>query len=94
MHVRWTIHSQNKFAERILFLGLNYGDIEIAKQRVKLCLEENKFKSIMSINGKFITVVKVDEKEYIEIITLWESNSKEVLEWNRISATFVDQNQN
>jgi hypothetical protein len=96
MLVRWTVHSQDKFAERILLLGLNYGDIEVevVKQRVRVYLEKNKYKSIMSINGKFITAVKVDAKDYIEILTLWESNAKEVSEWSKAIAIPADQEPN
>ena len=51
MIVKWKQHAKEKFLERALQLGINYGDVEfeIKKQEVKLPQEGNKIKTIFKI---------------------------------------------
>jgi len=85
MLVRWSLHAEHQFAERAAKLGLNYGDIEIElkKQKVKVRIEKNKFKTIFKIFDDIITVVKVETDKFIHVVTLWEANEKEVEIWKK-----------
>lgn len=82
MIVSWSLHAQDRFAERILKYNINYGDIEfeVKRQKVKI-KEENKIKTIFRINPIFITVVKKETKDYIYVLTLWESSEEEERLW-------------
>jgi hypothetical protein len=82
MIVSWSLHAQDRFAERILKYNINYGDIEfeVKRQKVKI-KEENKIKTIFRINPIFITVVKKETKDYISVLTLWESSEEEEKIW-------------
>ena len=95
MMVQWSAHSKEKFAERVLALGFNYGEIEIEikHQTVRLSLGGKKYKTIFRLFGSFITVVKIDFPKKIYVLTVWESNQKEVDEWNRMNAPCAAQSQ-
>lgn len=82
MIVSWSLHAQDRFAERILKYNINYGDIEfeVKRQKVKT-KDENKIKTIFRINPIFITVVKKETKDYICVLTLWESSEEEEKIW-------------
>jgi len=85
MLVRWSRHAKEMFAERAVKLGINYGEIEliIKKQEVKIKEVENKFKTVFKIMNDMLTAVKIETKEFIHIVTLWESNQKEVEAWKK-----------
>lgn len=85
MLVRWSRHSKQRFAERAAKDGINYGEIEleIKKQSVKIKEEENKIKTIFKIGKNFLTAIKIETKDFIHVLTLWESSEKEVNLWNK-----------
>ena len=85
MLIRWSRHSKQRFAERALKEGINYGEIEfeIKKQSIKIREENNRKKTIFKIGNHFLTAIKIETKEYIHVLTLWESSEKEVSIWNK-----------
>jgi len=86
MLVRWSLHAKHRFAERAAKLGINYGNIEfeIKKQKVKFKEpEKNKFKTIFKISENMFTAVKIETKEFIHVLTLWESSEEEVKKWKK-----------
>ena len=87
MLVSWSRHAKLRFAERALLYGINYGDIEleIKRQIVKITEGKNKFKTIFPIayQNILLTAVKVENKEYIHVLTLWEASEQEVELWKR-----------
>ncbi len=85
MIVSWTQHATDRFLERLAKLGINYGDVEIAvrQQEFRILQEENEVKTIFQTSGQFLTVIKAETKEYIHIITLWESTPKEIESWKK-----------
>ncbi|MBU0635559.1 hypothetical protein KKE06_00870 [Candidatus Micrarchaeota archaeon] len=85
MLIRWSRHSKQRFAERAAKLGINYGEIELAvkKQKVKLKEGKKKFKTIFKIEETLLTAVKIETKEFIHVLTLWEANEKEVEQWKK-----------
>ena len=85
MLVRWSLHAKHRFAERAIKLGINYGDIEfeIKKQEVKIKEELNKFKTIFKTGNSILTAVKIETKEYIHVLTLWEANEREAEIWKK-----------
>jgi len=74
-----------RFAERAVALGINYGDIEfeIKRQLVKIKIEKNKFKTIFETGGKLLTAIKIETKEFIHVLTLWEASELEGEEWKK-----------
>lgn len=82
MIVSWTRHARVRFTERVTKYDINYGDIEfeVKRQKVKI-KEKDKIKTIFPINPIFITVVKKETKEYIYVLTLWESSEEEEKLW-------------
>lgn len=85
MLIRWSKHAKLRFAERAAAFNINYGDIEIEikKQTVKVKESENRFRTIFEAGKKFLTAVKVEKKEFIHVLTLWEATEKEVEEWKK-----------
>jgi hypothetical protein len=85
MLIRWSKHSKERFAERAIKDGINYGEVEyeIKKQKVKIKEDENKFKTIFKIKKNYLTAIKLENQEYIHVLTLWESNEKEVEIWKK-----------
>ncbi|MEI8364417.1 MAG: hypothetical protein WCF78_03090 [archaeon] len=83
MIIRWSLHAQDRFCERALILGLNYGDIEyyIKEQKIKI-KEKDNIKTIFNIDQFVLTAIKKETKDYIYVITLWEANEEEVKIWN------------
>ncbi len=83
MIIRWSLHAQDRFCERALVLGINYGDIEynIKEQRIKIKEKENT-KTIFNVDKYILTAIKKENKDYIHVITLWEANEEEVRIWN------------
>ncbi|MCX6804310.1 MAG: hypothetical protein NTY48_07150 [Candidatus Diapherotrites archaeon] len=82
MLVRWGMHAKQRFLERVLMHGLDYGDFEfkLNAQVVKI-REGNLVRTIFEVNGIVFTVIKEETTSYIEVITMWESNKKEVDLW-------------
>jgi hypothetical protein len=82
MIVSWSLHAQDRFAERTLKYNINYGDVEfeVKRQKVKI-KEDDKIKTIFKINPICITVVKKETKDYICVLTLWESSEEEEKIW-------------
>jgi len=85
MLVRWSLHAKHRFAERAIKLGIGYGDIEfeIKKQKVKVKEGKNKFKAVFEIRGVLLTAAKFENRKFIHVLTLWESNEKEVDLWKK-----------
>lgn len=85
MLVRWSLHAKHRFAERAIKLGVNYGDIEfeIKKQKVKIKEGKNRFKTIFKIEPHLLTAVKLETKEFIHVLTLWEANETEAAIWSK-----------
>lgn len=85
MLVRWSRHAKWRFAERAICLGINYGGIEfeIKRQIVKISIAKNKFKTVFEIGSKVFTAVKVEKKDFIHVLTLWEASEKEAEEWKK-----------
>lgn len=85
MLIRWSSHAKHRFAERAVKLGINYGDIEfeIKKQEIKIKEDQNRFKTIFKTGGSLLTAVKIETKEYIHVLTLWESNEQEATIWKK-----------
>ena len=85
MLVRWSLHAKHRFAERAIKLGINYGDIEfeIKKQGFKVKEGKNKFKTVFVIRDVLLTAVKLENRKFIHVLTLWESNEKEVYLWKK-----------
>ena len=83
MLVRWSLHAKHKFAERAAMLGLNYGEIELAikKQLVRIKEEKDRFKTIFKIRDSLLTVIKMEKREFIHVVTLWEASEKEAQIW-------------
>ncbi|HOW29091.1 MAG TPA: hypothetical protein PK685_00210 [archaeon] len=82
MIVTWSLHAQDRFIERVAKYNINYGDVEfeVKKQKVKI-KEEDKIKTIFKIPPIFLTIIKKETKEYILILTLWESSEEEERLW-------------
>lgn len=85
MFVRWSLHAKHRFAERAVKLGINYGDIEfeIKKQRFKIKEGQNKFKTVFAIQDVMLTAIKLENPKFVHVLTLWESNEKEVYSWKK-----------
>ncbi|MFH0714718.1 MAG: hypothetical protein V1847_02935 [Candidatus Diapherotrites archaeon] len=85
MLVRWSLHAKHRFAERAAKLGINYGEIEweVKKQKVRVKEGVDKFKTVFKIQGELLTAVKIETREYIHVLTLWEANEKEVELWKK-----------
>jgi hypothetical protein len=85
MSISWSRHAKIRFAERAIKTGINYGDIEleIKKQEIKIKQEKNKFKTIFKIGKDFLTATKIDKKDFIHVLTLWEASEKEVELWKK-----------
>jgi len=71
------------FAERAAKFGINYAEIEltIKKQEIKTRIERNKFKTIFDIQGVLLTAIKIENKKFIHVVTLWEANETEAKQW-------------
>ena len=83
MEVVWSRHSRKRFFERVLLYGLNEGEVEacIIKQEVKQKQENGTIKTIFQVMNQCFTVIKEETKEWICIISIWESNDREIELW-------------
>jgi len=85
MQVIWTRHARQRFFERSLKYGINYGEVEqnVIKQRVKEKQKEGTVKTVFKIMEYYFTVIKEEAKKYINVVSIWESNEKEVELWKK-----------
>ena len=83
MFIRWSRHAKERFAERAIKLGINYGELEfeIKQQKVKWKIENEKVKTVFKIQESLMTAVKKETEEFIHVITLWEADELEAKEW-------------
>ncbi|MBN2127202.1 MAG: DUF4258 domain-containing protein [Candidatus Diapherotrites archaeon] len=89
MDVIWTQHARERFTERALIHNLSRIELEqiIKKQQVRISYgidkkyNKEKFETVGEVNKKFFTVQKAEDSKKIIVITLWESNQKEVNLW-------------
>ncbi len=89
MQVFWSLHALERFTERALLYGFSRTEFEeiIKKQQVRIDggfaekYKKNKFETIGIVVNKFFTIEKVEDKNEIIVITLWESSKKEVDLW-------------
>ncbi len=85
MEVVWSRHARKRFFERALLHGLNEGEVEICikKQEFKKKQQDGTVKTVFKILNQFFTVIKEETKEWICVVSIWESNDKEVELWNK-----------
>jgi len=83
MLIRWSRHAKQRYAERAAKYGLNYGELElnIKEQKIKIKEKNNKFKTIFKIGKNIMTAIKIDSKDFIYVLTLWEANEEEAKIW-------------
>ncbi len=89
MEIFWTSHAQQRFIERALIYGFSKADIDYLalKQLVRINkgfdekYKTKKFETIGLAGKVFLTIQKAEDSKKIIIITLWESNKKEVELW-------------
>ena len=84
--VNWSRHSKQRFAERAVRYGVNYGDLEmkVVKQEVRVKEPgKDKFKAVFGLGENVFSVVKLDRKKFIHVLTLWEANEEEVRLWKK-----------
>ena len=88
--VLWKRHSEERYTERVLKHGFTKTEAEyiVRKQEVKTIKGYDKasqkdiVEAIGAIGGKLFTIQKLEDKNEIIIITLWESNEKEAEIWD------------
>ena len=85
MQVVWTKHARQRFFERSLKYGINYGEVEqnVIKQEVKEKQKEGTIKTVFKIMEYYFTAIKEETKKYINVISIWESNEEEVKLWKK-----------
>lgn len=85
MEVIWTRHSRQRFFERSLKYGINYGEVEhnIITQKVKERQKDGTIKTILKLLDCYFTVIKEETKRYIKVVSIWESDEKEAELWKR-----------
>jgi len=85
MNVVWTRHARQRFFERSLKYGINYGEVEqnLLKQKVKQKQKDGTIKTIFQILEYCFTAIKKETKKYIKVISIWEANEKEVMLWKK-----------
>jgi hypothetical protein len=89
VEIYWTKHALERFIERALIHGFTRTEIEIAikKQEIKIPkgfdekYGKEKIETICLVADKYLTIQKAESKKEIIVITLWESNEKEVKTW-------------
>lgn len=89
MEVFWTKHALERFTERALLYGFTRTELEmiIKKQVVRFKkgfsekYKKNCFETVGLVANRFFTVQKAENKKKIIVITLWESNEREVNAW-------------
>ena len=85
MNIVWTRHARQRFFERSLKYGINYGEVEqnLLKQEIKQKQKDGTIKTIFKILEYYFTVIKKETKKYINVISIWEANEKEVMLWKK-----------
>ena len=89
MKIFWSNHAQERFVERALIYGFTRTEVEylVSKQLVRIDkgfdkkYSTNKFETIGLVGKIYLTIEKAEDSKKIFIITLWESNKKEVDLW-------------
>jgi hypothetical protein len=85
MDVVWSRHAKKRFFERALIYGLNEGEVEnyILKQEIKIKQKNGTIKTIFCITNQCFTVIKEETDKWICVVSIWESNDKEVELWQK-----------
>ena len=85
MDVVWKRHSRERFFERLLIYGINYGEVEynIINQKVREEQKDGTIKAIFKVLDYYFTVIKKETEKYIDVITMWEANQNEVELWHK-----------
>ncbi|MFH1544821.1 MAG: hypothetical protein ABIE23_01865 [archaeon] len=85
MLVVWTRHARQRFFDRSIKYGINYGEVEqnILNQKVREKQRDDTIKTVFKVMDFHFTVIKEETKKYINVVTLWESNEKEVELWKK-----------
>ncbi|MBU2100419.1 hypothetical protein KKG83_06335 [Candidatus Micrarchaeota archaeon] len=85
MKIVWSRHSRIRFFERSLIYGINFGEAEqnILRQKVKQKQKDGTIKTIFKALDYFFTVIKEETKKQINVVSIWESNEREVLLWKK-----------
>jgi hypothetical protein len=83
MELVWTRHARERFFERALLYGITVGEAEqnILKQQVKEKQKDRTIKTVFRVMDYYFTVIKEETKKYINVVSIWEANEKEVLLW-------------
>ena len=83
MIVRWTDHAIDMFLERVIQYGFYYGELEkeIIAQQLRIWQGANKYKAIFRLGENYFTIIKTENEKKLKVVTLWESNEKEVFMW-------------
>lgn len=85
MDIVWTRHARERFFERSLRHGINCDEVEynITKQKVKEKQKGKTIKTVFKIMEYYFTVIKEETKRCINVVSIWESNEKEVELWEK-----------
>jgi hypothetical protein len=85
MEVVWSRHARERMLERTLLYGTTQGDVEVCviKQEVKVFQPNGTVKTVFCISERLFTVIKEETNKLICIISIWESNTKEVELWKK-----------
>lgn len=86
MEVKWKLHADDRFWQRILRLGIERDELnyEIKRQKVRFIqLSNQTIKTIFCINNMIITAIKTENEKVIHVLTMWESSEHEVELWKK-----------
>lgn len=83
MQVVWSRHSRERFFERALKYGITTDESEqqIVLQKVKEKQANGTVKTIFKLLDCHFTVIKEESQKLIYVVSIWESNEKEVELW-------------
>ena len=85
MRIVWSRHARERFFERSLIYGINLGEADqnILEQKVKEKQKDGAIKTIFKVLDCFFTVIKEETKKQINVVSIWESNEREVGLWKK-----------
>ncbi|PIN98504.1 MAG: hypothetical protein COT90_03960 [Candidatus Diapherotrites archaeon CG10_big_fil_rev_8_21_14_0_10_31_34] len=85
MRIVWSRHARERFFERSLIYGIHLGEADqnILKQKVKEKQKDGTIKTIFKALDYFFTVIKEETKKQINVVSIWESNEREVGLWKK-----------
>ncbi|HLC92523.1 MAG TPA: hypothetical protein VJH23_02340 [archaeon] len=88
MRVDWSFHAKERWLEKFGHHGIYFQDVEdhIIVQKIRILEGEGKFRTIFKIGNSFVTAIKIEKEKKIKVITIWASNSREVLIWKNASS--------